>query len=397
MKKLSALLLVVMLVMVTPTSAFAETITETVDLTGTVTWVAAARQDVDAQVEMEVFQLDPDDSSKSSIVATKMLTGFGTESPSKTATFTGLPKYNANGHEYLYTVMEGSVKTQVGNRFESSKTSIIGGVTYLITFDGYRYRNEITKVPSKTTVRNVLVGDAQVVINKTFTSGLPANPTTLTYTIYQNGTAIGTKTVTYQDQTAVPFTPDPITITSYEDMDAGSYTGSGLLPRYDENGAQYRYTTFTKTQITTAGGYDSTNVTGTYVASPTGDTVYSVDVVWGSMAFTYTGASTGTWNPATHTYYDATEAGWSCVDGANKVTVTNHSNTAVTSAFTYSQGEGYNSVTGAFNNSSLTIPTAVGTEFANAPSASAMLSLTGALASTVTTATTIGSVTVTIS
>jgi hypothetical protein len=71
------------------------TITGTVDLTGTKTWVAAARQDVDAQVEMEVFQLDPDDSSKSSIVATKMLTGFGTESPSKTATFTGLPKYNS--------------------------------------------------------------------------------------------------------------------------------------------------------------------------------------------------------------------------------------------------------------------------------------------------------------
>jgi len=155
-------------------------------------------------------------------------------------------------------------------------------------------------------------------------------------------------------------------------------------------------TAFAATPITTAGGSDSADVTGTYVAGSSGGTVYSVDVAWGSMAFTYTGASTGTWNPTTHTYDGTTDAAWSCAEGANKVTVTNHSNTAVTAALSYTPGESYSGITGSFDKSSLGLLTAVGTEVADAPSASALLTLTGELASSVTEAATIGSVTVSI-
>ena len=155
-------------------------------------------------------------------------------------------------------------------------------------------------------------------------------------------------------------------------------------------------TTVFAASITTAGGSNSANVTGSYVAGSAGDTVYSVDVAWGSMAFTYTGASTGTWQPSTHTYSSATAAGWSCADGANMITVTNHSNTAVTAALSYTPGASYSGITGAFNNSSLSLATAVGTEVSGAPSASALLTLTGELASSVTEAATIGSVTVSI-
>ena len=155
-------------------------------------------------------------------------------------------------------------------------------------------------------------------------------------------------------------------------------------------------TTAFAASITTAGGSNSANVTGSYVAGSAGDTVYSVDVAWGSMAFTYTGASTGTWQPSTHTYSSATAAGWSCADGANKITITNHSNTAVTAALSYTPGASYSGITGAFDNNSLSLATAVGTEVAGAPSASALLTLTGELASSVTEAATIGSVTVSI-
>lgn len=155
-------------------------------------------------------------------------------------------------------------------------------------------------------------------------------------------------------------------------------------------------TTVFAASITTAGGSNSADVTGSYEAGSATGTVYSVEVSWGSMAFTYTGASTGTWNPDTHAYSGTVSAAWSCAENANKITVTNHSNKAVAAALTYSQGAGYSGVTGAFNNNSLSLATAVGTKVASAPSASALLTLTGELASSVTEAATIGSVTVSI-
>ena len=135
----------------------------------------------------------------------------------------------------------------------------------------------------------------------------------------------------------------------------------------------------------------SGNVKATYAAGAAVETVYSVDVKFGDMAFTYTAASQGTWNADEHKYEDATEAAWTAV--GNTVTVTNHSNVAVAITVTYAPATDFEGVTGTITNGSFNLATAVGTEFSAAPSATATLNLSGALAEGTTNAT-IGTVTV---
>ncbi|MCD8120590.1 MAG: hypothetical protein LUE29_14135 [Lachnospiraceae bacterium] len=73
---------------------------------------------------------------------------------------------------------------------------------------------------------------------------------------------------------------------------------------------------------------NSADVTATYESSET-EIVYSVDITWGSLEFTYTEAGAQTWDPSTHTYSEAEEGGWSYEEGSNILTITNHSNSAV--------------------------------------------------------------------
>ena len=151
--------------------------------------------------------------------------------------------------------------------------------------------------------------------------------------------------------------------------------------------------------IGTAGGTASHDVTATYTTDSTGGaggTVYSVDIAWGDMEFTYTAAA-GVWDPVTHTITGADGGTWSATNtGGNQIKVTNHSNTAVTATFSYAAASGYEGISGSFDKTSLDLATAVGTEVSNAPSDSAALSLSGALASTATTSTKIGTITVTL-
>lgn len=154
-------------------------------------------------------------------------------------------------------------------------------------------------------------------------------------------------------------------------------------------------TAFAASPIIAKGGSDAFNVTGTYVAGSAAATHYSVDVTWGSMEFTYTDASAGTWNPETHEYDGAVAAGWSCAQDANKITVTNHSNADVTVAFSYAPEAG-NAIVGSFSEPELTLNSAVGTAVADAPTDSTTLELTGALSSENTAGTKIGTVTVTL-
>lgn len=149
--------------------------------------------------------------------------------------------------------------------------------------------------------------------------------------------------------------------------------------------------------IDKVGGTDTHNVQAKYVANGKADTVYSVDIAWGNMQYTYTIDSEGTWNPKTHKFENASAKGaWSCGEGADKVKVTNHSNAAVKAAFSYAAGQDYNSITGTFDKAEAGLPTAEGTEVANAPTDTATLSLNGALDKNVATATTIGTATVTL-
>ena len=151
--------------------------------------------------------------------------------------------------------------------------------------------------------------------------------------------------------------------------------------------------------ITTGGGTASHDVTATYRADSSGGaggTVYSVDITWGDMAFTYT-AEAGIWDPATHKTTGAEGGVWKVdKEGGNTITVTNHSNTDVTAAFSYAAASGFEGISGSFDKESLALKTAVGTEVANAPSGTAALTLDGALGSDTTANTTIGTITVTL-
>ena len=89
------------------------------------------------------------------------------------------------------------------------------------------------------------------------------------------------------------------------------------------------------------GGQASCDVTGSYVNGQDGGTVYRVDITWGAMEFTYTDVSKD-WDPDTHQYNSVVPAAWSWTEDTNKITVTNHSNTAVDASLAYQNNPGYN-------------------------------------------------------
>ena len=120
------------------------------------------------------------------------------------------------------------------------------------------------------------------------------------------------------------------------------------------------------------------DVKGTYQAGGSGAVVYSVDIAWTDMSFTYTGAGEGTWDPETHQYSGSSEGAWTASD--DSITVTNHSNAAVKATAKFEADSGYESTTMTFGNNEATVATAVGTEVASAPSATITVTPSGTLA-----------------
>ena len=152
----------------------------------------------------------------------------------------------------------------------------------------------------------------------------------------------------------------------------------------------------TNDKIEATGGTATKAVKASYSAGAGGGTVYSVDITWGNMEFTYSEGSSPTWDPATHTYSSGGAGGWS--NSGNTITVTNHSNAQVTANLDYASETGYEGISGSFGNkSTMTLATAVGTAVPEAPKDTAALTLSGALDSKVTSSTTVGTITVTIS
>ena len=122
-------------------------------------------------------------------------------------------------------------------------------------------------------------------------------------------------------------------------------------------------------------------VTGVYQAGTAADEKISVDIVWDAMDFTYTAPSQGIWNPATHAYEGATAGGWS--DNTPAITVTNHSNVAVNATLGFTPDVAgvvgtFTEASGTANDNILNLATAVGTESANAPTATANFGISGA-------------------
>lgn len=149
--------------------------------------------------------------------------------------------------------------------------------------------------------------------------------------------------------------------------------------------------------VSSVPGTQTIEVKGQYQSGTPASTVYKVDISWGDMLFTYTAGSQGTWNPQTHSFDNATQGSWSSASGSNVITVTNHSNAAVTAGFSYTPGSSYSGITGTFSKSSINLASAVNTQPTAAPSDSTSLTLSGTLSSSVTSPTSIGTITVSLS
>lgn len=95
-------------------------------------------------------------------------------------------------------------------------------------------------------------------------------------------------------------------------------------------------------------------VTATYLSGSTQvETTYSVQIVWGTMNFTYTPKKT--WDAENHVEISGGE--WSST--SNTVTVSNHSNAAVTVKFKFESGSSYANVSGIFTGKQGTVTDAI--------------------------------------
>lgn len=99
-------------------------------------------------------------------------------------------------------------------------------------------------------------------------------------------------------------------------------------------------------------------VTASYEATTEAAAVYSVDIIWGDMAFTYKASNPGTWNPNELIYEGSTEPGWTFstatssdnING-NQIRVTNRSNADIFCNFSFaptSDGT-YSNISGSFS------------------------------------------------
>lgn len=93
-------------------------------------------------------------------------------------------------------------------------------------------------------------------------------------------------------------------------------------------------TTFAAEGNKTVTNEGNTNITvvGKYQAEGDKTDVYSVDIAWGAMEFTYSEANTK-WNPEEHREVETEKANWTAT--GNAITVTNHSNVGITASFTF--------------------------------------------------------------
>lgn len=103
-------------------------------------------------------------------------------------------------------------------------------------------------------------------------------------------------------------------------------------------------------------------------------TVYSVDIEWESMTFTYVESGSKVWNPNTHAYSTSTESKWDRTE--SKITVTNHSNASVKVAVEYTPIEG-NGVSGTISNGSATLNAGVENKPKEADKLEARLTISG--------------------
>ena len=100
-------------------------------------------------------------------------------------------------------------------------------------------------------------------------------------------------------------------------------------------------------------GQDQVDVKATYTAGADQGKIYSVDISWSGMDFTYTDADTK-WNPETHTYENTSEPFWS----EGQISVTNHSNAPITAEAVYAAEQGFEGISMNFSSTALEVASA---------------------------------------
>lgn len=178
--------------------------------------------------------------------------------------------------------------------------------------------------------------------------------------------------------------------------------GKVFLSEVQSQKVLYVYFSFTPADsVSSYGESQIHDVYAIYQEGESSTTIYSVDITWGDMKFTYTDESEGTWNPNTHSFDNKKGAAWS--SDSNKITVTNHSNKSIEATFAYTPNTEFQTIEGHFFDETDTqitdgvlIETAVNSEAKNAPNKVVCLELTGDLPSSYITETVCGTVTVTI-
>ena len=123
--------------------------------------------------------------------------------------------------------------------------------------------------------------------------------------------------------------------------------------------------------------------------------VYSVDISWGPMQFTYTKTGNMVWDPQWHTYNDETTGSWS--GEGNSVRVVNHSNTGVSVWLGFETMEGFESVTGYFEDTYYYLDAGVVDGYYEADEMTSTLYLDGSLENSIDYFTKVGTITVSIS
>lgn len=131
---------------------------------------------------------------------------------------------------------------------------------------------------------------------------------------------------------------------------------------------------------TLTGGESSSSkditVKATLQTSPAETEVYSVDVTWTDMTFTYTQPQNKVWNPATHSYTttDNGAGGWDKNEAT--VTVTNHSNKEVNVNVSYSAVDSCG-VTGVIDVKTKKLASGVGLAYGSADKLVSKLTISG--------------------
>ncbi len=121
----------------------------TTDVAVTKTWKAAAIQNMDASIKLELKRQlkNTTDQSKWDVIETIDLGGFRAETMEKTHTFASLPKYDARGLEYKYSVSEKAITIAIKGTEDTVDVSTIENDSEIIKPDG-------TTIKTKTCVIN---------------------------------------------------------------------------------------------------------------------------------------------------------------------------------------------------------------------------------------------------